>query len=190
MSTQALADADIEQILDAVVCDPSFGLDYAMFLRDNPFLAGYSSASIVAEKEGPSLERRLGGAPGHPAEQQLEFGRTSLMQRQWWKKVVPQVRKEFQRIRRILQEQNEAEPMTPTRLVFDLEMGGLLCALVDENGWVFATTLGQEVMNQGHAERGLVKMVQELQGLQKNRGENSPIPPMAETRGPDEGEAS
>jgi len=163
MATQSLARADVERILDLVVRDPSYGLDYAVFLRDNPLCGNYSADSIVARAVGPSLERQLGVVPGDPPEQKPGFGRTAKAQREWWDAAINSVRESFQHIKKIIQ--TPKDEVTPTRLVFDVEMGGLLCALADENGWVFAATLSQEAMNDGYAERGLVKLVQELQRL-------------------------
>lgn len=49
--------------------------------------------------------------------------------------------------------------MSISRLVLDVEVGGLLYAAVEGRGWVFAATLNQQAMNKGNAEKHLVDIV-------------------------------
>ncbi len=139
------------------VVNRSNRLDYAVFLpRDRASGKDWqtppprNSWVCVARHTLEGVLHRYG--LNHARDEQLDS----------WNAVLPEVHESFWQLEAARRESAKAGPSRATRLVLDIDMGGLLYAAVGEHGWVFAATLHQQAMNNGRAERELTEIVHRL----------------------------
>jgi len=151
MNTQAdlQSNAAIMSILKKNVDQPN-GLHWVLLRPAGP--AGAAAEPMQAAND-PAINELL-----------AEYGMDHFadVQTQRWLNLTPEVQKTFEALTRIAATDAEQSGLRPTRLVLDVEMGGFLYATVGNHGILFAATLDQQTMNDGSAERMLVKIVSEL----------------------------
>jgi len=73
-----------------------------------------------------------------------------------WEKLIPEVHRSFLVLETFARSEPTQKPLRLTRLVLDVEVGGILYTAVQDHGWVFAATLNQQAMNKGRAEEGTI----------------------------------
>jgi hypothetical protein len=139
--------ANILRRADGVEC-----LHFAVFLRNPPDgLPSPQGANM------PALETMIG---------LYEWGGRNAAAEQigLWKERIAETAQSFQELDRAARGEARAgeRDRRLTRLVLDIEVGGILCAAVEDHGWVFAATLSQQSMNSGRAERQLVEIAREV----------------------------
>jgi hypothetical protein len=146
----------IDRVLQDVVDDaPSYGLDYAVYLPAGVFDGAFSPQSLKHKARGRFLKEKLG---------RYGFVHTPDEQLNCWDQLIEELHKSLQIVSGLSTDAG-TRGMTATRLVLDVEMGGLLYAVVRGGGWLFAATLDQQSMNDGRAEKSLIKLARDLDAL-------------------------
>jgi hypothetical protein len=88
-----------------------------------------------------------------------------------WNNVVDKIHRSYQTLTEAAISRADRKSLRLTRLVLDVEMGGILYAAVADFGWVFAATLNQQAMNHGQAEESLSRIVHGLLGVLGHRNQ-------------------
>lgn len=127
------------------------GLDYVVYLERDGDRPGQVLEANSATRNPANLEKAL-------REQALTH--SVVRQKELWNDAIGAVHDSFMRIQRL--PDSDGKPVKMSRLVLDVEIGGLLYAAVGEHGWVFAATLSQKSMNDSRAEADLVDVVADL----------------------------
>jgi hypothetical protein len=139
---------DILQRILGHEADKSEGLHFAVFLPRAPDLPGNPQAVNQAALE--TMIRVHGWGDRHTVEEQVRL----------WKERIPEIGQSFRALDSAAQAEQPERRLT--RLVVDVEVGGVLYAAIEDHGWVFAATLSQQAMNNGRAERQLVEIIHRL----------------------------
>lgn len=134
------------------------GLDYAVYLSKRG-----RHATTVLEVQDADLKAISNTLRDSLA--RLGLPHNDAHQVDLWRQVLPKIYHSFQEVQR-LQVRNplpdDKPPLRLERLVLDVEVGGLLLAVVGDQGWIFAATLDQQAMNDGSAERALAELVEDV----------------------------
>lgn len=144
----------IESLLQSTVGRRN-GLQFIAFIPDSHLESAFPGARPQAANwENLRALIRLHGldALGHTAEQQVET----------WLRSVGPIAGFFNKLKRLEPLEADGVSSALTRVVLDVETGGLFYAPVGSYGWVFAATLDQQTMNSGEAEKHLVNTVKHL----------------------------
>jgi hypothetical protein len=113
-----------------------------------PRAANYTSIDVLIRLHG--LDRL-----GNTAQRQVEI---------WESKISP-IAKCFAELDKAGPTEPDGRPSSLTRLVLDVEVGGIFYATVGNHGCVFAATLDQQPLNSGLAEKYLITAVNRLDSL-------------------------
>ena len=84
------------------------------------------------------------------------LGHTPQRQAEIWQRTVAPVANFFWKLKDVEPLEDDAGPSSLTRVVLDVEAGGLFYGAVGGHGWLFAATLDQQPMNSGLAEKHFV----------------------------------
>ena len=153
----------IEYLLQSAVDFPD-GLQFIVFIPDGRhekvFRRGWPQAANLKAIE--ALIRLHGlDAVGHTPQRQVEI----------WQRTVTPVSEFFWKLRSMESLEDDGAPTALTRVVLDVEVGGLLYATVGSHGWLFAATLDQQPMNSGWAEKHFVATAKSiLNAMDKSHG--------------------
>ncbi len=143
----------IEFLLQSAVDLPD-GLQFIVFIPDSryerSFRNGWPQAANFDAIE--ALIRLEDWIPGH----------TSAAASGDWQRTVAPVANFFWKLKDLEPLEADAGPTSLTRVVLDVEAGGLLYAAVGGHGWLFAATLDQQPMNSGFAEKHFVATAKSL----------------------------
>jgi hypothetical protein len=152
----------IEHLLQNQVKAPG-GLQFIVFVPDSRYEKVFSGTQPqAANHQSIDTLIRLHGLHtlGHTSERQVEI----------WQRGIGPVRNFFNKLRSL-------EPLEPggpasslTRVVLDVEVGGIFCAAIGSYGWVFAATLDQQPLNTGVAERHFAVAVKEIRAALNRLG--------------------
>jgi hypothetical protein len=152
----------IQDVLRTIVVQPKLleGLHFAVFLPKGPDDAPVLSAESPRAINTRAIERMLHfHGLRHTAHDQVLL----------WNDIMHGVHRSFEALAADAGAKADGRPVRLTRMVLDVEMGGILYSAVDEFGWVFAATLNQQAMNHGMAEELLSRIVHQLRGVMRRR---------------------
>jgi hypothetical protein len=138
----------IEFLLQSAVDLPD-GLQFIVFIPDSRYERAFRNGwPQAANFEAIEALIRLHGLDtlGHTPQRQVEA----------WQRTVAPVANFFWKLKDLETLEDDAGPSSLTRVVLDVEAGGLFYAAVGGHGWLFAATLDQQPMNSGLAERHFV----------------------------------
>jgi hypothetical protein len=153
--------SDIEGLLRKEVAreDGQDGLQFIVFLPKGPVgaLGSASASARAANFEAIKKLIHLHGldvlrSGAHTAEEQVRL----------WEDRLQPVQEFFEKVQRESPPGPEGSLASLTRLVLDIEVGGLLYATVGDYGWVYAATFDQQPLNTGEAESHLIRVVDGL----------------------------
>jgi hypothetical protein len=159
----------IKAILKSIVSQPE-GLHFAMFLPIGPGGVAEISDNNPWEvnRDGLITTLRIYGL-GHSSKGKSGGGALSAAdlelaadnQVELWKQGIAEIEKSFRQVEKAARERTK-RPVSLSRLVLDVEVGGVLYAALEGNGWIFAATLNQQSMNEGGAEKQLAEIVEKV----------------------------
>ena len=138
----------IEFLLQSAVDLPD-GLQFIVFIPDSRYERAFRNGwPQAANFDAIEALIRLHGLDtlGHTPRRQVEI----------WQRTVAPVAHFFWKLKDLEPLEADAGPSSLTRVVLDVEAGGLLYAAVGSHGWLFAATLDQQPMNSGLAEKHFV----------------------------------
>jgi hypothetical protein len=139
----------IQQILDKIIGDYST-LQYIVFIpmaSPNTNMAAYNEGEIKKMIDLHGLDR-----VGHRPQSQIKL----------WNERIAAVARFYEALGGAEAVKAEGISLSPTRLVLDVEVGGLFYTTVGSYGWLFAATLDQQPLNSGLAEQHLIRIRDEL----------------------------
>jgi hypothetical protein len=147
----------IELLLQRMVELPE-GLQFIVFLpggRCDAALSGTKPRAVNYQSIDVLI--RLHGLDG--------LGHTPRRQVEIWETRIAPVAKFFSELGKAEPFEADGSPSSLTRVILDVEVGGLFYATVGGHGWVFAATLDQQPLNSGLAEKRLIATVKSLENL-------------------------
>jgi hypothetical protein len=154
--------SSIERLLQDQVAAPD-GLQFIVFIPDSRFEKAFSGAQPQAANHqsiGTLIQLHGLHTLGHTPERQVEI----------WQRGIGPVRNFFNKLQNLDALEPGGAPSSLTRVVLDVEVGGIFCAAVGNFGWVFAATLDQQPLNTGAAERHFAGAVKKLHAALKRLG--------------------
>jgi len=136
------------------------GLQFIVFIPDGPYEKKFSDPPPQAANR-KSIDALIHLHGLH------ELGHTSERQVEIWQRCISPVRNFFNKCQTLEQIEPDGSASSLTRLVLDVEVGGMFFAAVGNYGWIFAATLNQQPLNTGAAEKHLASTVKELHSALK-----------------------
>jgi hypothetical protein len=133
------------------------GLQFIAFIPDSHLETAFPGAwPQTANLRNIEALIRLHGLDflEHTAERQVEI----------WRRSVAPIANFFNKLKNPELPEADGASSSLTRIVLDVETGGLFYAPVGSHGWVFGATLDQQPMNSGQAEKHFVAAVKHLHG--------------------------
>ena len=139
----------VQRILDKIIGDYNT-LQYIVFMP-----AASLNAILIAHNEG-EIEKMIDlhglDRIGHRPQSQIRL----------WNERIAAVARLYEALGSAEAVRSEGISLSPTRLILDVEVGGLFYITVGSYGWLFAATLDQQPLNTGLAEQHLIGIKDEL----------------------------